>query len=168
MPKPVGRPTVWSSELEASVIKHIEGGATYKDACALAGNSIGTFYEHKADFPEFFELVEAAAVKQKQAHIQNIARNAFGVRGADGKWSIIPDGKLSLSYLQARYPEEFSRHRFEITGANGGPIKVQHAIEVMPIASIESEIIALLPAIEDEDIIDTTTTDDEPPPSTTN
>ncbi len=173
MPKPVGRPTVWSPEIELALIAHIEKGASYKDACALSGIGESTFYEHRADFPEFSEQVERASVRQKQAHVQNVSRCAFGVplmkEGArvPGGWDVEPDGKLSLLYLQARYPEEYSRHRFEITGANGGPIKVQHAIEIMPIASVEAEISALLPAPEEDDIIDTTTTD-EPPPSTTN
>ena len=175
-----GRPPVWSPELEQTILRHIENGATYKDACSLSGISIAPFYERKADYAEFAELVERASVRQKQAHIQNVSRCAFGIpikndegQPIPGKWDVEPDGKLSLSYLQARYPEEYSRHRLEITGANGGPIKVSQIIEVMPLAIVEAEIAALLPLPEPTEeekrsAIDTTTTDEPAPSSTTN
>jgi hypothetical protein len=174
MSKHIGRPTVWSPELEATLIKHIEHGASFKDACELVSVGFSTFYEHRADYPEFSERVQAAAVKQKQAHVQNVGRCAFGVpmrndknEPIPGQWDVEPDGKLSLAYLQARYPEEYSRYRLEVTGKDGGPIKVAHAIEVMPIAAVESEIAALLPGSLDDEITDTPVLPGLPP-STTN
>jgi len=83
----------YCKEIVEEICGYIESGLTQKDSCILAGIHVDTFHTWRKDKPEFSEAVEAARVKNKQYHIDKIAKAKT--------W------QASAWYLERVYREEF-------------------------------------------------------------
>lgn len=91
----------YEPSLVKSIIKDIAEGATFKDACDLAGITFETFNTWRKDpsKPEFSEGIKKALIKFKQTHLKNVSK-----AGAKGVW------QASAWVLERKFPEEFGRN----------------------------------------------------------
>ncbi len=97
-----------AAQLKADLIKKLALGHTDKDACALVGVGVSTFYEwtngsgegKKRREPdlEFAEEVKKARISSKDLHLANIRRVAI----KKGQWF------ASAWFLERRFPEEYA------------------------------------------------------------
>jgi hypothetical protein len=119
-----------------TLLRAISSGLTYKDACAFAGISEGTFYNWKAKaeeaksgkFFEFLKDIKKANLKAKASHLNNIKSAAFGGEDVveerievDAKGDTVSKTTTtkktarqwvaSAWILERRFPEEFGRNR---------------------------------------------------------
>ena len=103
----------YCKEKTEEICKHLEVGASQKDAATLSDISEETFYQWMAK-PEFAEQIKKAQQKCKQRNIQIIQKAAIKTWTAAAWW------------LERRHSDEFAlKNRFEHTGREGGPIQSQ-------------------------------------------
>ena len=95
---PAGRPTKYTQEIVAAIIRAIELGSTYELACNGVGISHETFCEWRRRYPEFLEAVKEAegrGVANWLAQIETAANN--------GNW------QAAAWKLERRYPHSYGR-----------------------------------------------------------
>lgn len=108
---------------KAAIIDSVAAGATVETAAGAAGIARKTFYEWRKKDPEFNELVERAYTGVVKS-----------VEGALVRAATVPDkqGRVNVTaqifYLANRAPERWrSVNRQEITGPDGGPVRMSFA-----------------------------------------
>ncbi|MEV8636841.1 helix-turn-helix domain-containing protein [Streptosporangium sp. NPDC051023] len=168
---PGGRRTKLTPDTQKRIIDAVRAGATYQAAAGAAGVAERTFYQwlQKAEQPG----ADPALVQF--AHDLNRARNEVEVRlvagsvmkaamgGAvvrettrtlrDGTQETVrdyapPDGRLGLDVLARQFRERgWARERLEVTGADGGPIQVQHAVINQLAEQLQAELEACRPSV---------------------
>lgn len=109
-----GRRSKYTPETVDKLTQAIRLGATYQLACDYAGITRETFYQWmkgKADFSDAIKRAEGAASVTWLAKIEQAA--------SDGNW------QAAAWKLERRYPDQYGRNRVELTGANGGPVRVE-------------------------------------------
>ena len=118
----MARPTKKTEDAAETLARFVKQGATFKDACYAAGigYSTGRQWVKEAeaeDAPDdkraFLALIQKAQAEGKIERIKRIE-----AAGKKGSW------QADAWYLERMYPEEFGRQRLEVTGAEGGPVKV--------------------------------------------
>ena len=119
---PAGRKSDLTPEMQKELCDHIIGGASNKDAAALAGIDESTFYkwikrgeeETKGKFVLFFQSIKEARAAFREHHRKQIAD-----AGKKGVWT------ASAWLLERSCPEEYGRRQaVEHSGQIDTPVKV--------------------------------------------
>lgn len=111
-----GRRSSFTPDRVQRILTAIRMGATYRLACDYAGISEDTFgrwRDQHADFAAQLKEAEGAAVVGWLAKIEQAA--------SDGNW------QAAAWKLERRYPDMYGRQRMEVTGAEGGALKIEVA-----------------------------------------
>lgn len=137
--KPPGRPTKFTAVTRRRLIDAVAKGLPFRHACAASGLSYATFCEYRNAHSEFNDEIEKAvalAIEKRLAIIEKAAN--LGDVGC-AKW-----------LLEHLHPENFSRNRIEVTGADGSPFTgiigiylpakdvAQHSANIEPRKAIEA------------------------------
>ena len=121
----MARPTKLTPELQKRITDAIQGGVDKKVAAAMAGIAESTFYDwldqgRKPDaLPEFSEFSESIERAEAEAEVVKVGR--ISIAANNGNW------KAASWWLERKHPERWSESKklqTEITGADGGPIKI--------------------------------------------
>lgn len=121
-PKPLGRPTKLTPDLQAVIVKAIKAGATHETAALSAGIARSTFYDWKAKGeagdPDYSEFSDALKIAEAQGTVKLLER--------------IQDASFDPKFWQAaawilerRYPETYGRQRIEHTGKDGEALTIR-------------------------------------------
>ena len=138
--RPMGRPDRLTPEIQAKVVMYLKRGNYVETAAALAGvsrNAIKEWIRRGNDphapkkYRDFLGAVDAAIAEAEDRDIGRIDQAAAGWREArDDKGNLImparaPNWKAAAWRLERRHPRRWAnKERLELTGADGGPIKV--------------------------------------------
>lgn len=106
-----GRPSKRTPEREARLYEALRAGNTRRAACAYAGIDQDTLANWMRKFSDFSEAIEKA---ESDAEIRNVA---IIQKAASDTW------QAAAWWLERRRPADF-RQRQEMTGADGGPLKI--------------------------------------------
>ena len=119
-PHPGGHPRAIQpgGEVEQRLIQALEAGAPIAVACGYAGVSPSTYYKHCNEDSGFSDRATRARMS---AAIRNLA--LIQKAAAD-------DWRAASEALKLMFPEHFGKNRIEVTGDEGGPVKI--APEVSP------------------------------------
>lgn len=115
---PGGRPTRYNPDRVAKILQAIRVGATQRAAAAYAGIDDTTLirWKHKyASFATSINEAEGAAMVGWLAKIEAAAN--------EGAW------QAAAWKLERRYPHEYGRSAVEVSGRDGGAIKIDHKVE---------------------------------------
>ena len=121
----MARPTKLTPELQKRITDAIQGGVDKKVAAAMAGIAESTFYDwldqgRKPDaLPEFSEFSESIERAEAEAEVVKVSR--ISIAANNGNW------KAASWWLERKHPERWSETKklqTEITGADGGPVKI--------------------------------------------
>jgi len=108
-----GRPTVMTEETVRKLEDAFSNGATDVEACFLAGISKQSLYDYQDKYPEFADrkaaLKEMTKFKAKQVVRKKIEEG---------------DEKTATWFLERKGKDEGFSLRHEVTGKDGGDIKV--------------------------------------------
>ncbi len=135
----IGRRTILTKKMQASLIKVIEAGNYYATACKHVGISVSVFHlwlkkgedeleriieladktgkEQKPDknkliYVEFMEAVRKADSRGEMKAVESIHKHM------DGDW------KAAIAYLERRHGEWGRKDKHEVTGKDGAPLQV--------------------------------------------
>ena len=111
----MGRPRAIQGEVEKRLLEALEDGTPVRLACEYAGISPTTYTAELERNPTFAAHVRATRVKHLPKALNDIRTDA--------------DWRAKQAWVQMNFPDDYGR-RVEITGAEGGPVKV--ATEVQP------------------------------------
>ena len=141
----MARPTKLNAEVTRKVCEAVKLGSTYADAAGYAGISYTTFKEWMAsDAPEFAAFSAAVQSAQASGKIGLLAKIEKAVN--DGAW------QAAAWKLERRDPEYARRERVELTGKDGGPVKVDHGPDLSKLTKAELQAMdALLAKATSED-----------------
>lgn len=107
----MARPSKRTPEREARLYEALRAGNTRRASCAYAGiseSTLATWLERYNDFRDAIEKAEADAEIRNVAIIQKAASDTW---------------QAAAWWLERRRPADF-RQRQEMTGADGGPLKI--------------------------------------------
>ena len=133
-----GRPTKLTPEVRDLIVDGINAGLTFGLTCARAGVSPATFYRwlEKGEtaksgvFREFCDTVSRAKADSAMRLVSQITLQAP------------TDWRAAAFLLERRFPDDYGK-RSEITGKDGGPVKVdaktQHVFQ--PTKELWDEIV---------------------------
>lgn len=149
------RPTKFTPETVARLLKAVRAGLPYHLAAEAAGISETTFYEwQRGEFPRGADK----ALKAQFSEELTRARGESALRLMALISSAAPDDWRAAAWiLERRFPKDFGRHVLELTGEHGGPVQVEvqalqrvilKALEQHPDARLEVAA-ALMDANED-------------------
>jgi transposase len=120
-PNKGGRPTKFTPETRDKVKQAIQMGATYEIAANYAGVSYMTFRDWmkrgeagEDDYVEFFETIKASEGRAAVGWLAKIEAAAN-----DGNW------QAAAWKLERRYPHQYGKQVQEVSGIDGGPIKLR-------------------------------------------
>jgi hypothetical protein len=153
----MGRPTKLTPEVQDKIVAAIRAGNYQETAASYAGISEKTFYEwmnrglsddpSESHFGEFREAVEKAKAAAEVRDVILIDKAA-----QDGSW------QAAAWKLERKFPNKWGRvQRTEITGADGGAIKVEMLAKETLRGKFEAAERAALEII-DADVIETPST----------
>ena len=126
-----GRPTKLTPEVQDLIVDGINAGLTFGLTCARAGVNPATFYRwlEKGEaaksgvFCEFCDTVSRAKADSAMRLVSQITLQAPTV------W------RAAAFLLERRFPDDYGK-RSEVTGKDGGPVKVetktQHVFQPTP------------------------------------
>lgn len=134
-----GQPTLLTADMQERIVAVVRSGAYLDDAAMFAGVSRSTVMKwlargRKADdarqegapLDEQDELCHGFFVAVEAARAEAAVRNLALVQAAanNGVW------QAAAWYLERTNPRKWGRHEtVEITGADGGPIQVEHSVK---------------------------------------
>ena len=115
-----GRPTKLTPEVRDLIVDGINAGLTFGLTCARAGVSPATFYRwldrgetaKSGVFREFCDTVSRAKADSALRLVSQITLQAP------------TDWRAAAFLLERRFPDDYGK-RSEITGKDGGPVKVE-------------------------------------------
>ena len=115
------RPTKLTPETQAKIIKALDAGNYFETACGYAGIDKSTAYkwmqrgqqEKSGIYFDFFNAVEKATADAETSMVAIIKLASRDTWQAAAWW------------LERRAPDRWGRQRQEITGKDGGEIKVK-------------------------------------------
>ena len=97
-PPNIGRPTKYTPDNVAAILKALEGGNTMEDSCRAVGVHYSTMRDWVARYPDFAESVEKASARAHQAMVDVVRTVALS-----GNW------QAAMTYLERRDPEHWGR-----------------------------------------------------------
>ena len=108
----MARPTKLTPEVQDLIVDGINAGLTFRLTCARVGVNPGTFYRWlESMYREFYEAVERAKADSALRLVSQITLQA------------LTDWRAAAFILERRFPDDYGR-RTEVTGKDGGPVKV--------------------------------------------
>ena len=115
-----GRPTKLTPDVQEAIVDGINAGLTYRMSCARAGVTHATFYRwlekgetaKSGAFREFCDTVSRAKADSALRLVSQITLQAP------------TDWRAAAFLLERRFPDDYGK-RSEITGKDGGPVKVE-------------------------------------------
>lgn len=113
-----GRPRAIQGPVEERLLQALEAGSPIRLACAYAGCAPSTYFatcNADAEFAERATRARASAAMRNLALLQQAAPS---------------DWRAAAKALELMFPEDFNRGRVELTGVEGGPVRI--APEVSP------------------------------------
>jgi hypothetical protein len=128
-----GRPTVWNPTLEAAIFTTLESGCSFRDAAEANGIAYATMKERQRTDSDFSARLARARMKFKVATLGMLADAIRSGNVTAGHW-----------YLERAYPEEWGRKRLEVTGADGGAVKIDAELKAGAEIRANSEASRLL------------------------
>lgn len=167
-----GRPTKLTPDVHEKIVAAIRAGNYIETAAHYAGVAPGTVFRwlKEADEPgahrakvEFREAVNHARAESEMRVIGQIQRVIMGGQVLrettrklpDGTTETErsyapPDGRVALEFAARAFPDRWARRAaLEVTGADGGPIVVEHAHVISSLAERLHEL-----AEGDGDVVD--------------
>ena len=119
-----GRPTKLTPEVQDLIVDGINAGLTFGLTCARAGVNPATFYRwlEKGEtaksgvYSEFCDTVSRAKADSAMRLVSQITLQAP------------TDWRAAAFLLERRFPDDYGK-RSEITGKDGGPVKVEAKTE---------------------------------------
>ena len=126
-----GRPTKLTPDVQELIVDGINAGLTFGLTCARAGVNPATFYRwlEKGEtaksgvYSEFCDAVERAKADSALRLVSQITLQAP------------TDWRAAAFMLERRFPDDYGK-RTEVTGKDGGPVKVdaktQHVFQPTP------------------------------------
>lgn len=125
-PKPIGRPTKLTPDVQEIVVKAIRSGATHDIAAMAAGIHRDTFYDWKsrgeAGEPIYSDFSDALKTAEAQGALNLLER----IQSASEDPKYWP---AAAWILERRYPETYGKQRIEHTGKDGAPMEHVFTIE---------------------------------------
>ena len=127
----MGRPTKLTPDVQEFIVDGINAGLTFGLTCARAGVNPATFYRwlEKGEtaksgvYSEFCDTVSRAKADSALRLVSQITLQAP------------TDWRAAAFMLERRFPDDYGR-RTEVTGKDGGPVKVdtktQHVFQPTP------------------------------------
>ena len=114
-----GRPTKLTPDVQELIVDGINAGLTYGMSCARAGVDTATFYRwlEKGEvaksgvFREFCDAISRAKADSALRLVSQITLQAPA------------DWRAAAFMLERRFPDDYGK-RTEVTGKDGGPVKV--------------------------------------------
>jgi hypothetical protein len=134
-----GQPTLLTPETKDRIVSVVKSGAYLDDAAAYVGVGRSTVFlwltegrkatdkrangqeltEHEQRCADFLDAVETA---RAEAGLRNLA--LIQTAAQEGAW------QAAAWYLERTNPRKWGRHdTVELTGADGGPIQVEHSVK---------------------------------------
>lgn len=111
----MARPSKLTEASKARFLEAVRMGVTYELASRYAGFDDSTFRRYMADKrPEFQAFRAAVAAAEGEAAMAALQQ----INDATAR-----DWRAAAWLLERRYPNDYGRHRVEVTGANGGPVQ---------------------------------------------
>ena len=115
-----GRPTKLTPDVQELIVDGINAGLTYGMSCARAGVNPATFYRwlekgetaKSGAFREFCDTVSRAKADSAMRLVSQITLQAP------------TDWRAAAFMLERRFPDDYGK-RSEITGKDGGPVKME-------------------------------------------
>jgi transposase len=135
----IGRPTILTPVIHDTIVNAVRIGMYVDDAAAMAGVHRATVFRwiakgrdviEKRDAGEqlddneqlYGDFCDAVEKARADATLRNIG--VIQQAASDGTW------QAAAWYLERTNPKKWGRHEtVEITGADGGPIQVQHSVK---------------------------------------
>ena len=116
----VGRPTLYRPEYCETVIELGREGKSLVQMAAHFDVSRPTISEWASEHPEFSKALDRAKV-HAQNWWENQAQTGMYARGFNSKvWEVS---------VRARFRDDYTERK-EVSGPNGGPVQVTHALDV--------------------------------------
>ena len=120
----MARPTKLTPEVQDLIVDGINAGLTFRLTCARVGVNPSTFYRWLdtgetakiGRYREFYEAVERAKADSALRLVSQITLQA------------LTDWRAAAFMLERRFPEDYGK-RTELTGKDGGPVKVEAKTE---------------------------------------
>jgi hypothetical protein len=106
-----GRPTVMTPEVMRKLEQAFTIDCSIEEACSFAGIGTTSFFEYQRKHPEYTEVVQSY-------------RNRLAIRARQALAKTIDEAKNAQWWLERKRRAEFAM-RQEVTGADGGAIKIQ-------------------------------------------
>jgi len=131
--KAPGAPSKFSEERAERLLQAVRGGNYLQTACAFAGINYGTMrrWIHKADEPdapqEYRDFRDAMEKARADAEVASVAKIQKAAN--EGQW------QAAAWFLERSMPDRWAKKdktQLEVTGGDGGPIKVVSGIELDP------------------------------------
>lgn len=121
-PKRVGRPSKLTKNVEETLCAALRAGNYIDTACDYAGIDRSTFYRWRklAEEPGATEPLKrfGAAIRKAEADAEVYALGVV-------KQAMPTSWQAAMTFLERRYPHKWRRRDVqEVTGAEGGPVKV--------------------------------------------
>jgi len=139
----VARPTKLTPELSLAFRQCLEDGNHRGPACRVVGFSESTLYrwldrgerEQVGIYHEFRVAVEKAEALAEIRAVETLQDAA------------LEDWRAALAYLERRFPARWRpQQRMELTGAEGGPIRAAHGLDLSRLSDEELETLERLRA----------------------
>ena len=127
----MARPTKLTPDVQDLIVDGINAGLTFRLTCARVGVHPATFYRwldtgetaNVGRYREFYEAVERAKADSALRLVSQITLQAPA------------DWRAAAFMLERRFPDDYGK-RTEVTGKDGGPVKVdtktQHVFQPSP------------------------------------
>jgi len=115
-----GRRSKYTPETVDKITQAIRLGATYKLACDYAGISEDTFARWQARYADFADTITQAEGEAAIKWLALIEKHAVDLP----QWAAWK--------LERRYPQMYGKQAVEVTGANGGPLRIKAFVGVSP------------------------------------
>ena len=109
----MARKSKYTPDVVDKLTQAIRLGATYVLACDYAGISERTFRSWMETYPPFLQSVKEAEGAAAVGWLAKIEKAA-----SDGNW------QAAAWKLERRYPRMYGRNATEISGPEGGPLKI--------------------------------------------
>lgn len=122
----MGRPSKFTPEIHRRIIDLVKAGNYIEKAAQSVGISRRTLYEWlaKGRDCEIEEDPFAALYTDWQKAIAHCELRCVALIAKAAE----TDVKAAMWLLEHRFPEDWGRHRVEVTGPEEGPVQVQHGV----------------------------------------
>lgn len=95
----VGRPSLYTPEIQREICEHIEKGLSEKDAYTYAGVKESTYFKWKREIVQFSQAIKKALIGFKRTHLETIGR------ASKRSWT------AAAWLLERKFPAEFKEQK---------------------------------------------------------